>query len=68
MPDVQFTDEESLPASRSSPGKGGAPSGLTGVIIKIGLARDARGASFALVGIAALVAAVAAGVFFSALS
>lgn len=66
MSQVEFSEEEEMTAPRSAGAKGGAPSGgLTGLVVKAGLARDAKGASLALLIIALIVAAVAVGVFVS---
>ena len=67
MPDVEFTDEESLPTTHTTFGKGGVPTGITGVIVKMGLAKDAKGASSILLLIAALAAVAAVFVFLSGL-
>lgn len=67
MPHVEFSEEEEMTAPRTAGTKGGAPSGLMGLVVKIGLARDAKGASFALLIIALIVAAVAVTVFVSEL-
>lgn len=67
MADVEFTDEESLPTTSAVSGKGTVPSGLMGVVVKIGLAKDAKGASSVLLLIAVLAAIVAVFVFRSGL-
>lgn len=65
MSHVEFSDEEALPPTRGSGAKSGMPTGLMGLVVKIGLARNARGASAVLL-IAALIAAAAAiGIFLS---
>jgi len=67
MPDVEFTDEESLLATPTASGKGGVPSGIMGLIIKMGLAKNAKGASSVLLLIAVLAAVAAVLVFLSGL-
>ena len=67
MPDVEFSDEDSLPTARAAGAKGRTPSGLMGLVVKAGLARDAKGASSVLLMIALIVSAVAVGVFVSGL-
>lgn len=67
MSQVEFSDEEALPTARASGAKSGASSGLMGLVVKMGLARDVKGASVALLIIALIVAAVAVAVFVSGL-
>lgn len=59
MSQVEFSDEESLPTARADGAKSGTGSGLMGLVVKIGLARDVKGASTALLIIALIVAAAA---------
>jgi hypothetical protein len=67
MPDVEFSDEDSLPTMRTAGAKGRTPPGLMGLVVKAGLARDAKGASFVLLMSALIVSVVAVGVFVSGL-
>ena len=68
MPDVEFSEEEELTASRATGAKTGAPSGgLTGLVVRSGFAKDAKGASFVLLIAALIIVAVAVGVFVSGL-
>lgn len=63
MPDVQFNDPWYAKKLRSS----AAPTGMAGLMIKLGFAKDAAGAQRALLVIAGLIAILAIVVFMYAM-